>query len=132
MFVHISSKSIAAIRAHAAKTPEIEVCGLLFGTAECINAVQPCANISDTPTTMFEIDPAALIAAHKAQRAGGAKLIGHYHSHPGGVCVPSATDAESADAAGQYWLIIAGAEIGLWYVTAPHVFVECAFAVGDF
>ena len=132
MLMHISSKSIAAIRAHAAKTPEIEVCGLLFGTAECINAAHPCGNISDTPTTMFEIDPAALIAAHKAQRAGGAKLIGHYHSHPGGVFSPSATDAESADAVGQYWLIIAGAEIGLWHVTAPHVFAECAVVVGDF
>ena len=132
MFVHISSKSIAAIRAHAAETPEIEVCGLLFGTADGINAAQPCANISNTPATMFEIDPAALIAAHKAQRAGGAKLIGHYHSHPGGVCKPSAADAENADAAGQYWLIIAGAEIGLWYVAAPHVFAKCALMVGDF
>ena len=132
MFVHISSKSIAAIRAHAAKTPDIEVCGLLFGTADRISAAQPCANVSDTPATTFEIDPAALIAAHKAQRAGGAKLIGHYHSHPGGVCVPSATDAESAGAVGQYWLIIAEAEIGLWYVTAPQVFVECALEVSDF
>ena len=132
MLMHISSKSIAAIRAHAANTPEIEVCGLLFGTADRINAAQPCTNISDTPATMFEIDPAALIAAHKAQRAGGAKLIGHYHSHPGGVCSPSAKDAEGAVAVGQYWLIIAGPEIGLWYVTAPHVFAECAFVVGDF
>ena len=132
MFVHISSKSIAAIRAHAAETPDIEVCGLLFGTADGINAAQPCANISDTPATVFEIDPAALITAHKAQRAGRAKLIGHYHSHPGGVCSPSATDAANADAVGQYWLIIGGTEIGLWHVTSPHVFAECAFVVGDF
>ena len=131
MFVHISSKSIAAIRAHAAKTPEIEVCGLLFGTAECINAAQPCANLSDTPATMFEIDPAALIAAHKAQRAGGAKRIGHYHSHPNGAYAPSEADRAEAFDVGRFWLIVAGDEIGMWYVSAPHHFVECGIDVGD-
>jgi desampylase len=122
MFVRISSESIAAIRAHAAETPDLEVCGLLFGTVEVVKTVQRCANVSDTPATRFEIDPAALIAAHKAQRAGGARVIGHYHSHPNGACAPSAADANSADAVGRLWLIIAGDEIGLWYVTEPHQF----------
>jgi desampylase len=125
MLLRISSKSIAAIRAHAAEKPDVEVCGLLFGTAEAVERVQRCANVADTPATRFEIDPAALIAAHKAERAGRLKMIGHYHSHPNGVCKPSAVDAGNADAAGQYWLIIAGAEVGLWYVEAPHLYVEC-------
>jgi desampylase len=129
MLLRISSKSIAAIRAHAAETPDEEVCGLLFGTVEAVEAVQRCANVADTPATSFEIDPAALIAAHKAERAGGAKLIGHYHSHPNGVYAPSAVDASNADVAGQYWLIIAGTELGAWYVTDPHHFVECALSI---
>jgi desampylase len=131
MFVRISSESLAAIRAHAAETPDCEVCGLLLGTMEAVERVQRCANVASTPATRFEIDPAALIAAHKAERAGGAKLIGHYHSHPNGVCAPSATDAANADVEGQYWLIIAGAEVGLWCVTEPHQFVECGIEVGD-
>jgi desampylase len=125
MLLRISSKSIAAIRAHAAETPDAEVCGLLFGTMEAVERVQRCVNVASTPATRFEIDPAALIAAHKAQRAGGLKMIGHYHSHPNGLCAPSEADIANADAAGDYWLIIAGAEIGLWHVEAPHLFVEC-------
>jgi desampylase len=131
MLLRISSKSIAAIRAHAAETPGVEVCGLLFGTVEVVERVQRCANVADTPATRFEIDPAALIAAHKAERAGGAKLIGHYHSHPNGVCAPSEADRAEAVDVGQYWLIIAGADIGLWYVEAPHQFAECGIDVRE-
>jgi desampylase len=92
--------------------------------------VQRCANVAGNPATAFEIDPAALIAAHKAERAGGAKLIGHYHSHPNGVCAPSTVDARNADVVGQYWLIVAGAEIRVWYVEVPHQFVGCGIEVG--
>jgi desampylase len=98
---------------------------------EAVETVQRCENVADTPATRFEIDPAALIEAHKAERAGGAKLIGHYHSHPNGMCVPSEADRAEALDAGQYWLIVAGAEIGVWYVEAPHSFEECGIDVGD-
>ena len=129
MLIRISSKSIAAIRAHAAETPDAEVCGLLFGTVEAVERVQRCANVADQPETRFEIDPAALIAAHKAERAGGAKLIGHYHSHPNGLFALSQTDRAEALDVGQHWLIIAKAEIGLWHVIAPHHFVVCEIDV---
>lgn len=129
MLLRISSKSIAAIRAHAAETPDTEVCGLLFGTVEAVERVQRCANVADQPETRFEIDPAALIAAHKADRAGEAKLIGHYHSHPNGACAPSEADRAEALDAGRYWLIVAGAEVGVWYVEAPGQFVECGIDV---
>jgi desampylase len=131
MFVRISSESIAAIRAHAAETPDVEVCGLLFGTVEAVERVQRCANVAGNPATAFEIDPAALIAAHKAERAGGARLIGHYHSHPNGARAPSAVDASNADVVGQYWLIVAGEHVGLWDVSAPHQFVGCGIEVSD-
>jgi desampylase len=131
MFVRISSESIAAIRAHAAETPGVEVCGLLFGTVEAVETVQRCANVSDTPATRFEIDPAALIAAHKAERAGGAKLIGHYHSHPGGACGPSEADRAEALDAGRFWLIVAGEGLGVWWVVAPGQFVECGIDVRE-
>jgi desampylase len=131
MLLRISSKSIAAIRAHVAETPDLEVCGLLFGTVEAVEGVQRCANMAGTPATRFEIDPAALIAAHKDERAGGPKLIGHYHSHPGGACAPSEADRAKALDVGRFWLIIAGAELGAWYVEAPGQFVKCGIDVGD-
>lgn len=116
MLVTISSETMAAIRAHAAETPDIEVCGLLFGDVGEITGAQRCANVADSPATSFEVDPAALIAAYKAQRSGGARLIGHYHSHPNGVCAPSETDRAAALDVGRYWMIVAGDEVGLWRV----------------
>ncbi len=120
MLLRISSKSIAAIRAHAAETPDVEVCGLLFGTVEAVERVQRCANVADTPATRFEIDPAALIAAHKAERAGGAKLIGHYHSHPNGVCAPSSCDQAAADAVAKLWIIATQDEIAAFMLARDH------------
>lgn len=131
MLLRISSKSIAAIRAHAAETPDVEVCGLLFGTEEAVERVQRCANVADQLETRFEIDPAALIAAHKAERAGGAKLIGHYHSHPNGACAPSEADRAEALDTGRYWLIIAGEDVAVWYVTTPHHLLECGIDVWE-
>lgn len=97
----------------AAESPDAEVCGLLFGDDSCIAAIAPAANVSPSPGDSFEIDPIALIAAHRATRQGeGARLIGWYHSHPNGVCEPSARD--KAGEAGWLWLIIGGGKIGLW------------------
>ena len=93
MTITISRALHADLLALAAAEPEREVCGLLFGGSERIDAIQPCANVSENPADSFEIDPAALIAAHKDARAGGRRLIGCYHSHPNGVPEPSARDA---------------------------------------
>jgi proteasome lid subunit RPN8/RPN11 len=58
--------------------------------------------------------PAALIAAHRAARAGGPALVGHYHSHPGGSPVPSARDAAAAEP-GSYWIIAGSGALRAWY-----------------
>lgn len=91
-----------------------ECCGLLFGDDSAIRRIQPVANVSDTPERAFEIDPAALIAAERAMRQGGERLIGHYHSHPNGRSAPSPCDAASAAADGRLWLVIAGPAITGW------------------
>jgi desampylase len=98
----------------AAATPDVEVCGLLFGTVGRISGVLPARNVARLPKTRFEIDPAALIAALKAERAGGRSVIGHYHSHPNGLADPSVQDAEMADPGGAIWLIIAGGKVSAW------------------
>lgn len=110
----ISSRAIAAIRAHAAAEHPHEACGLMFGTAEAIEDVVAARNIAENPASRFEIDPAALFAALRAERAGGPPLVGYYHSHPSGTATPSATDAAQAAPDARLWLIVAGDDATLW------------------
>jgi len=118
MTVAITSDLVGQILRDAAATPQAEVCGLLFGTATAITAIQPCRNVAADPACWFEIDPAALIAAHRAARGGGPALVGHYHSHPSGVVRPSPRDAASAPPDGALWLIAAGGELRGWRAVA--------------
>lgn len=84
-----------------------ECCGLLLGdrVAMRVERIVPAANVAADPEHCFEIDPIALLAAHKAARAGGPQIVGHYHSHPTGEAVPSATDAALAQGDGEVWLL---------------------------
>ena len=87
---------------------------MLLGAAGRIDAVRPASNVAPDPSRHFELDPAVLIAAHRAARDAGPAVIGHYHSHPSGVAVPSATDAACAAPDGTLWLIVAGDVARLW------------------
>lgn len=113
MIVRISRALLDQILAHAEENPLEEACGLLFGEPGRISAVQAAANVATDRRSRFEVDPAALIAAHRAARSGGPALIGHYHSHPGGHAAPSEQDARDSTP-GQLWLIVAGGEAGLF------------------
>ncbi|MDB5694752.1 MAG: hypothetical protein JWN21_295 [Sphingomonas bacterium] len=117
MDVRISSDLLQRIMADAAAWPD-EICGLLFGTPEAIEATEPCRNVAADPHLRFEIDPAALIAAHRAARAGGPQLIGCYHSHPGGNPTPSPRDAADAAANGWLWLIVGSGQARLFRAVA--------------
>ena len=115
MELRVSSAARAVMLAAAARAGAEECCGLLWGTpgdAPRITRAEPCANVADDRRRRFEIDPAALIAAHRAMRAaegpGGAEtLLGYYHSHPTGPAVPSTTDRAQAAHDGRIWAIIA-------------------------
>jgi desampylase len=114
MTVRISRALLQRILAHAAETPGEEICGLLFGEPDRVAAIEPAANVAPDPSRHFEVDPARLFAAIRAERAGGPCLVGHYHSHPSGACSPSATDAQAAVEPGRLWLIVAGGEAAAW------------------
>jgi proteasome lid subunit RPN8/RPN11 len=92
-----------------------EACGLLLGTEARIETVAPTANVASDPAHHFEIDPAALIAAHRAARDGcGPQVVGYFHSHPNGLARPSATDDASAARDGRIWAIVADDAITCW------------------
>ncbi|HVI98558.1 MAG TPA: M67 family metallopeptidase [Sphingomonas sp.] len=114
MKARISRPVLQRIIADAAAFPGEEICGLLFGAPQCIDAAKPCANVAADRSDSFEIDPAALLAAHKAARAGGPRVVGHYHSHPNGLPRPSPRDVLAAAPDGAYWLIVGGGEARLW------------------
>jgi proteasome lid subunit RPN8/RPN11 len=114
MMVRIASTLLSALQHAARESPDREVCGLLFGDLELIAGHQPATNVATDPSRAFEIDPAALFAAHRAARTGGPALIGHYHSHPTGGAAPSLCDAERADEPGAYWLILTPIDCALF------------------
>jgi proteasome lid subunit RPN8/RPN11 len=110
----VSTELLRLIREEAAATPEVEVCGLLLGRDGRVDEARPCRNVAADPARRFEIDPAALLAAHRAARAGGPAVLGCYHSHPSGRAEPSPCDAAAAEPNGWLWLIVAAGEVRGW------------------
>ena len=114
MSISLHDRMLAA----TAADPGREVCGLLLGSHGRVDEVRPCRNVAADPALRFEIDPAALIAAHRAAREGGRAVIGHYHSHPSGTAMPSPRDAADAAPDGSVWVIVAGGTLGAWRAVA--------------
>jgi proteasome lid subunit RPN8/RPN11 len=113
MIVEIAIGIVDRLLAEAVATPHREICGLLFGDGNRIESAEPTPNVAADPARTFEIDPAFLFRAIRAERQGGSRLIGHYHSHPNGRAEPSPRDLAAAEP-GKYWLIIGGGEARLW------------------
>jgi proteasome lid subunit RPN8/RPN11 len=114
MVLEVTSDIIATLVAEAARAAPAECCGLLLGRDGRISEARPAANLADDPLRHFEIDPAALFAAHREARGGGLELLGYYHSHPTGHPVPSATDCEHASGDRRAWAIVAGGQVAFW------------------
>lgn len=118
----VTSHILNSLSAAARRAAPNEACGLLLGRGGRIEEVRETANVARDPRRRFEIDPAALIAAHRDERAGGMALIGYFHSHPAGAAEPSATDRAEAAGDGRVWAIIgADGTIG-WFVNGPDGF----------
>ncbi|MFN3864779.1 MAG: Mov34/MPN/PAD-1 family protein [Erythrobacter sp.] len=130
MHLEVTSHALAAMRAAAAAADPREACGLMLGEAGRITEARETANVHPAPHTHFEIDPQALIAAHRAARAGGPQVIGYFHSHPCGPAAPSATDRASAAGEGRVWAIIAGDDIRFWK-DGKEGFTPLSFTISD-
>lgn len=129
MAIRLTSGALATLLAEATRAAPREACGLLLGHGE-IAAALPCDNVHPEPLRHFEIDPAALIAAHRAARAGGQSVLGYYHSHPNGRAEPSTTDRAMASGDGRIWAIIAAGAVRLWR-DEPHGFAALDHVVAD-
>ena len=137
MKLQISSGDRQFLLNAAATSPQSEVCGLLLGQnkdgANRVETLVPARNVAADPARSFEIDPATLLATHRAARGQGRQVIGHWHSHPNGRGEPSSRDAARATDNGQIWLIIAGGDITAWMPkgagAGPAVFHPIAIEV---
>ncbi|MCB2078545.1 MAG: M67 family metallopeptidase [Novosphingobium sp.] len=114
MTLQVTSGVLATLREEAARAAPEECCGLLLGQGETITEARRADNVADNRLHRFEIDPMALLSAHKAARAGGQQVLGYFHSHPQGHPVPSATDCDHASGDDRVWAIVAGGEVAFW------------------
>lgn len=107
----IAATDLALIEDEVRRVLPREACGLLLGREAAdgtllVSEVVPAENKAEG-TDRFEIDPVLLLRLHRELRGGPAGIIGHYHSHPGGAAVPSATDQAASYTPGFAWLILA-------------------------
>lgn len=114
MELAVTSQALSQMRAAAAAAYPLEACGLLLGTSARIIEARETANVHPAPATHFEIDPQALIDAHRVARVGGPEVVGYFHSHPQGPPEPSATDRANASGDGRIWAILAGEDVRFW------------------
>jgi proteasome lid subunit RPN8/RPN11 len=116
--LEVAREALNAMLAAAAAAHPHEACGILLGQGTHIAEARETANIHPAPATHFEIDPQALIDAHRAARAGvaggGPQVVGYFHSHPAGPAAPSETDRAMAAGDGRVWAIIAGEDLRFW------------------
>jgi predicted GIY-YIG superfamily endonuclease/proteasome lid subunit RPN8/RPN11 len=126
----ISDAAIKTLQDHATRAAPQEACGILLGQGNRIERAQPARNVHPAPRTHFEIDPQALIDAHRAARAGGPQVLGYYHSHPSGPAEPSDTDRAMAAGDGSVWAIAAAGDVRCWRDDAAG-FAELSYVVAD-
>lgn len=114
MRLEVTMAAIRQMLAECVSAAPHEACGLLLGEGARVTQARPAVNVASDPSRHFEIDPQALIDAHRAERTGGPRVIGYYHSHPNGPAEPSATDRAQAAHDGRVWAIIADGEVRFW------------------
>jgi len=114
MELEVARHALEAMVAEAAQAAPNEACGLLLGGEGRIEEARPAANVALDPARHFEIDPQALIDAHRAERGGGPRVLGYFHSHPAGPPEPSATDRAEALGDGKVWAIVANGLVRFW------------------
>lgn len=128
MKIEVTREAHDAMHAAAATALPREACGILVGEASRITAFTETRNVHPSPETHFEIDPQALIDAHRAARAGGPQVIGYFHSHPHGDPYPSDTDRASAAGDGKIWGISSGQRMKFWQDN-PDGFLALSYEV---
>ena len=125
--LHLSDELAAQMLGAASRAFPLECCGLIEGVRikDCwrVTALHEAANVAEDPARHFLIDPQRQFDLMRALRAGETRIIGCFHSHPGGPAEPSATDRAQAYEDDFLWLIAGGSDASGFTLQA-YVFTE--------
>jgi len=94
------------ILAHAQKTPEVEVCGLIGSSSSRVKDYYSIKNISNNPSCRFSMDAPQQIQAMKEMRNRQQTLFAIVHSHPTTIAVPSPLDIKENTYKDAFYIII--------------------------
>ena len=130
MPVRLTRPALDQILAEAARAAPEECCGILLGCDGLIEEAFPATNVATERHRRFEIDPQALVDAHRAARSGGLQILGYFHSHPAGPAGPSATDREQSAGDGSAWAIVGDGAVSFWR-DGEAGFVPLSYTVED-
>ena len=112
--LHLSDDLAAIVLDAAARAYPCECCGLIEGvdTADGWEAlaVHEAANVAEDPKRHFLIDPQVQFDVMRRVRATKRRILGCFHSHPGGAAEPSAIDRASAFEANFVYVIACSAQ----------------------
>lgn len=115
-----------AVRSACERAYPEEGCGLLIGRRSAagvvVRSVVASPNVAEDGRRheRFAVDPTIQFRALRRLRGTGLAVVGHYHAHPDGQPVPSATDLACAFDSSLIWLISA--------VVGGHATMTRAFA----
>ena len=130
MVIRVTRAALDRMLAEAARAMPEECCGILLGSEGRIEDAKPAPNMAAEPRRRFEIDPQALVDAHRAARRGGPQVVGYFHSHPIGPAEPSASDRAQAAHDGSVWAIVAEQGATFWRDEEAG-FVPLSYTVED-
>lgn len=98
--IRLSRNSYEALIAASSEADSVEVCGVLTGIFDeresVVTDIFPAANVANTPTTRYAIDPDELFEILRKVEETATEVVGFYHSHPRGPPYPTTTDVERA------------------------------------
>lgn len=84
-----------------------EIGGLLVGDEDVIRAALPIANSAPDPLTAYVPAPEQLSSRLRQIEGAGKKVLGSYHTHPGGRAILSRADAVLAGTLGLLLVVAA-------------------------
>ncbi len=125
--LYLSDGLAAELLVAATRAFPLECCGLIEGlrmeSGWRVTALHEAANMAEDPARRFLIDPQRQFDLMRALRTGETRIIGCFHSHPGGAPEPSATDRAQAFEDDFLWLIAGGSDESGFTLQA-YVFTE--------
>lgn len=106
MTVQLERSFVNQLLAHAQRSPEQEVCGLIGARLGVPQQVYPVKNIAAEADHLFCMEPHEQIDAMRHMRENGEELFAIYHSHPHAPASPSTIDLQQAAYPDALYLII--------------------------